>query len=389
MKKQTITLLLALLIATIAVSATNAEVKASILRYEPAPAEQGNPVDIWVQLQNFGTQADHVALKFIPTYPFSLPTGEDAEIDAGSIAATENKVVKFTVFVDAGAPNGDRNITFQYKFSANNEWTKLETPISIQTQNAVLLIDNYKVTPSPIIPGQSAKVELTLRNPGKIGIKNVDVSLDAGNFSTLGSGAKKRIDYIAAKETETISFQIASDTSTAIKIYNIPVSLSYQDERNKQYSDTAKISLVVNAQPELFVMVDKTDFASKQEPGKVTLKIINKGVVNLKYVNVRLVQTDQYDVLSPSLDSYVGNLDSDDFETTDFTLKPLVLDPHLIVQVDFKDPYNVDFSKQYELPLRIITPEDLGKKNYHVGGIVAVIVVLLAGIYFWRRRKKR
>ena len=389
MKKITLILALLVLCATSVFAVGGAEVKASILRYEPAPAEQGNTVDVWMQLSNAGTKADRVAIKFVPEYPFSLPTGQAEEIDVGVLAATESKVVKYTLFIDGSAPNGDRNVTFLYKYGSIDEWAKLETPITLQTQNAVLIVDAYKVTPSPIVPGQTVNLELTLRNSGRINVKNVDVSidLDDGTFSTLGSGAKQRIDSIPSGESETLTFKLASDTSTEVKVYGVPVTLSYQDSRNKQYNDTAKISLVVNAQPELSLTVDNTDFADKSSPGKATIKIVNKGVVNLKYVTVTLGEHPSYEILSSSNENYVGNLDSDDFETAEFTIKPLVETPLLLVKVDFKDPYNVDYSKTYEMPLRIITAADLGQGGSSTWMIVVVVLLAGAGYWYYRRRK--
>ncbi|HLF54130.1 MAG TPA: hypothetical protein VI612_00225, partial [Candidatus Nanoarchaeia archaeon] len=315
--KQIITILV-LLVLTLSVSAAGgAMVKAQILRYEPAPAEQGNTVDIWIELSNEGTKADRVGVRFVPEYPFSLPSGQKAEVDVGTIAAIESKVVKFTVFVDPNAPNGDRDIKFQYKYGAVDEWAQLEVPISLQAQGAIVVIDDYKVNPSPVVPGQIVDVELTLRNAGRVAVKNVDVGIDLedGKFSTVGTGTKQRIGYIGVGETEVVKFRLASDTSTEVKVYSVPVSLSYQDERNTQFSDTAKISLVVNALPELSLTVDSTKFESKKVPGTVSLKVVNKGVVNLKYMTVKLVQMPDYEVLSTSNEAYVGNLDSDDFET--------------------------------------------------------------------------
>lgn len=389
--KKLIAIVMLLVLALSVSAAGGSMVKASILRYEPTPAEQGNTVDIWIELNNEGTTAKNVVVKFVPEYPFSLPQGQKGEIVAGSVAQTESKVVKFTVFVDPNAPNGDSNIKFQYSVDSG-QWAQLETPVSLQTQDAVIVVDEYEVVPSPIVPGQTVDVKLKLRNAGRIAVKNLDASIDLadGKFSTVGTGALKRIAYIGAGETEELAFKLASDTSTEVKVYNVPVTLSYQDERNKVLSSTAKISLVVNAKPELSLTVDSTKFDDKKSPGTVSLKVVNKGVVNLKYMTVRLVQTPDYEILSPSNEAYVGNLDSDDFETVDFTIKPLVDSPRLVVQLEFKDPYNVDFSQQYDLPLRIITEKDLGKGGFPVGTVV-IVLLIIGGIVYWyfKRRKKR
>ena len=381
-----------LLLASTVFAVDDARVGASLLRYEPTPAEQGAPVDVWVQLTNTGTQADSVIVKFIPEYPFSLPEGSRGTYDLGTIAAIESKVQKFSVFVDPSAANGDRTIKFEYKFQSANTWTRLEAPISLLTQNPTLVIDAYTTNPGQIVPGQTADLELHLRNAGRSSVKNVDVSIDLtnGKFSTLDSGAKKRIDSIAGGETQLVRFKLASDTSTSINVYSTPVSLSYQDERNKQYNETAKISLVVNAKPELSLTTEATKFADKNQPGTVSVKVVNKGVVNVKYVTVDLLPSADYAILSTSSQLYIGNLDSDDFQTVDYTIKPTSALPRLNLSLHFKDPYNTDFSQQYAVPARILTDGDLGKTSWPTSAIIITVLVLGAIVYaIARYRKKR
>jgi hypothetical protein len=108
----------------------------------------------------------------------------------------------------------------------------------------------------------------------------------------------------------------------------------------------------------------------------------------MKYVTVRLVETPDYDVLSSSNEAYVGNLDSDDFETVDFIIKPTAAEPRLQIQLEFKDPYNVDFKETYDLPLRIITQKELGNGGFP-WGILLVVLAAIGGIVYWRIRRKK
>lgn len=390
MKKLFVALMLTLALAVCVQAAGGPMISASILRYDPTPAEQGNTVDVWVQLTNAGTAAEKVAVKFVPDYPFSLPPNAVGEVDVGTIAATESKVVKFTVYVDPNAPNGDQMVTFLYRYKFD-QWLEFEAPISVQTQNAILVIDKFTISPSQILPGQNAQVDIMLKNMGRIGVKNVDVGFDLSTapFSTVGTGTKKRIDMVPAGESMAVSFVLASDPSTEVKLYQVPVTLSYQDDRNKLYNDTGKIGVRINAEPEISLIVDKTDFASKSSPGTVGLKIVNKGVVDMKYVNVRVIETPEYNVLSTSNEQYVGNLDSDDYETVDFIIKPLVDSPRLSVQLEFKDPYNVDFKQEYNLPVRIVTQSELGKGGFPWGTVIGVLLVIGGGVYWYLRRRKK
>lgn len=388
MKKAIIVLLVALLAMNVT-ALGGAEVKASILRHEPTPAEQGNTFDVWIQLSNAGTKAERVAVKFEPEYPFSLPAGQQQEVDVGVLAATEDKVVKYTIFADPAAPNGENEITFLYKYSTFDDWIQLEAPITLETQDATLVVDEYTVQPSLVAPGSPVEIKMILRNAGRTAIKNLDVEMALEDkFSTIDSGTKKRIDYIGAGEQKEVSFKLASDTTTEVKLYSIPVKLDYRDTRNKEYEDEVKLSIAVNAEPELALTVDETDFEDKDSAGEVSLQIVNKGVVDLKYVTVTLIKTPDYEILSPSNEEYVGNLDNDDFENVQFMIKPLVESPRLAVKLDFKDPYNIDFTRNFDLPLRIITAKDLGKQKFPF--VTVIIILAVVGIVYWKyfRRKK-
>jgi len=383
-------IMLMLCVASVSVFAQS-EVEATVLRYDPTPAEQGNPFEVWIQLSNAGTTANNVAVQFIPEYPFSLPGEETGYHDVGVLTATEDKVVKFTIYPDVNAPNGDSEITFRYKYDSEN-WIELNELVTLQTQNAALIVEDYSVTPEMVVPGQKATVEMMLHNIGRIGVKNVDVSLDLSDeqkFSTLGTGSVQRIPHIGPGQKQRVSFTLGSDTSTEVKLYALPVLLAYQDDRNKVYETSAKISLLMNANPEIQMIVDETSFKRKQSPGTVRLQVINSGIANIKYATVRLVSTPDYEVLAPSNVAYVGNLDSDDFETVEFMIRPKADKPSVHVELDYKDEYNKDFKQQFTLPLRILTPRELGQESSPIGLILFAIVIAGGIVYYLRRRKRK
>lgn len=380
--------LMLLVLASSAFALGQPEISASVLRYEPTPAEQGNTVDVWVQLTNRGTAADNVAVRFKPEYPFSLVDGP-AKVDVGILAATEQKVVKFTLFVDPNAPNGEQDVKFEYKYSMQDAWVGLEHPIMVETQDAALVVEAYSVVPSPVIPGQDARLVISLMNAGKIGIKNLDVSLDLADthFSPIASSTHKRVNYVGPGQLTNVTYVLASGTETEVKLYDIPVKLSFQDERNKRYEESSKIGIRVNAPPEISLVVDGTDFQSKQSPGDVRLKLVNKGVTDIKYVTLTLLPSAEYELLSSSAEAYLGNLDNDDFETAEWKIRPLSQDPRLRVRLEFKDPFNQDFSQEYVLPLRIVTPEELGEGGSSMLWVILVLVAIGAA-WWWRKRKR-
>ncbi len=379
-------LLLVLLMSSLSVFAIPEPLfSVSVLRFDPSPAAQGNTVDVYVQFNNLGTQANEVQLRFVPEYPFSLPQSQTNPVLVGSVGDTETKVVKFPVSVDGAAPNAVRNVTFEYTYQGAGGWVQIQSPLTILSQNAVLVIDGYSINPSPAQPGQPVTVQFTLGNPGSVGIKNADIKLDLENtFSTINSGTKKRVQYISPGSTAKVSFELASDPTTQVKLYSIPVNLTFQDDQNKQYSDTAKVSLMMYSSPELLVLMDSIGTAGLDTPGTLSVKVINKGVMNVKYVTLVLNESRDYTFLSPSPELYLGNLDSDDFETASLILKPLTKTPVLHGVLLFKDAYNAQLSQEFTLPLTLVSAKDLGKSSSFWIWIV-VVLVLGGGYWVWKK----
>ena len=395
MKKTILSLMILLLVVVSATSVLAAKqgplISADILKYEPAPVEPGGYVEVWVSVNNEGTTSEDFKIEFFPEYPFSLADGEDEMKTLKALPTQENAVIKFRLVVAHDAPNQDMPLKFQYQFGQSLVWTRLTSDISIRTAGAILTVDEYSTIPEKIQPGDFITVDISLKNGGKITVKDIDVTmeLDESVMAPIGSGNTKRIKEILPGETGKVSFTLIADTSAEIKVYSVPLKLQYKDIRNTEYEDETRISLIMSAEPDLILVVDSSEVTTPGAPGMVVLKVINKGIMDLKYLNARLVSTDQYEVLSPSNEEYIGNLDSDDFETFEFIIKTKQKDVRLNTIVEFKDTYNKEYSKTFDLPLRVISQSDLGQGGFPWGTTAIVLVVIAGVIYWWYRRRKK
>jgi len=370
------------------------DLRISVLKYEPAPATPGNYVDIWLSMSNKGQDISNVVLSITPEYPFSLGTGQEQLVSVGDIPALKDAVVKIRANVELGAPNDIKNLTVQHTYGKGEAWSKFEIPIQIQTQDAGLTIDEYSINPKDVAPGTEAILTMKIKNNGRIAVKNVDISLDLtgenSKLSTIGSGTKKRILSIPAGESQDVEFDVIADTDALVKVYSVPVAFNYQDERGQKYTDSSSLSILVNDKPNLAMNVESTTIQSIRSVGEVDLKVINKGIVNVKYLTVTLKESPDYNILSTSSETYIGNLDSDDFETISFIIKPKSKITSLKAEAEFRDAYNKPYTVQYSIPLRIITASELGQgPNYFM--YIAFLGLIGGGIYWWhkRRNKKR
>ena len=300
MKKRTllliITLIFVVLLTLPGMAKRMPEINANVLRYAPDPATQGSTVKIWLKINNAGTTADNIEVKFIPEYPFSLPAGEPVVKRIGVIPGTEEAVVDFTALVDLYAPNEEIDITFQYRWTENEVWTELKYPISVETTDALIIISNYSISPSQVIPGKEADVKISIKNAGIMGIKNADVSLDTTKldfFTTVGTGTIKRTDFLEPGETKEVKFRIMTDADAELKVYNIPINIKFKDDKNNDYTTTIKIGMKVNKDPNIIMFIDSSEITNRRAPGKIRIKTVNKGV-DIKYATLKIIKTPDF-----------------------------------------------------------------------------------------------
>ncbi len=386
-------MLLAALSAVAFAGIQTSQVTVSQMKYEPAPAEPGSYIDVYVKVQNEGLTTEDFTIKAAPEYPFSLAETEQEEKMLGRLPAGEDATITYRIEVDIGSRSETKNLTFYYKYQKQPNWVKFEYPINIQTQDASLTVEEYKVEPQVIKPGERAAITILLKNNGRIGIKNIDVTIspdiDKNKFSIVGSGTTKRLPNIWPDEKKSVVFDVVADTTAQAKVYTIPVNLSFSDVRNRAKSVEGKLTLLIGAAPELRASIDKTSLRREEMQGTVVVKIINSGITDLKYLNVILEKSDEYEILSPSQESYVGNLDSDDFETVEYTIKAKTKTPVIKLVSSFKDPYNKDFKTSYALPLQIRSEKELGKKSRTPLLALVLIAVAIIAYVIYRRKKRR
>ena len=388
-------IILALSFAIPAVMAGKAQktLVVSTMKYQPSPAEPGNFIDVWLVVNNPREEIRDFQITFRPDYPFTLSEDEDPVRSASVLPPLETIVLKYRVFVDLQARNQDYNLTWQYSFGDQSGLIDYDTPITVQATDASLTIDRYSITPSPVRPGANATLAVSLKNNGRITLKDIDVNLDlssANSFMTYGTGTIQRVSYITPGETKDVSYQLISDPKAETKIHVFPVAVNFRDERNNRYNGTSRIAAIVNAAPKLMVSIHDTKLVSGNSTGDVTFKVVNNGAVDLKYLTLRLEPSNDYDTLSPSLTSYLGNLEADDFETAEFKVQSRNWYPVFKVGIEFSDPYNNRFDQSFDVPLRIIDAQSLEPQGSTRNIVIGVLVVLAALVaWFARKRLKK
>ena len=422
MKKIMILLLALLMVVPAHAALSIPNLQTSLLNQDPDPAGPGSYVDLRFKIQNTGeSAAEKVLVELLPSYPFSLDYSETAERDLGIIPATGDGsqvvIVKYKVRIDQNAVEGENTINLRYKVG-NGEWISEEFNINIRTLDSTLSVESVETEPELIVPGQTNKVKVTLTNIADSVIKDVTFKLDltystilsqvttldplagysALPFAPVNSATEKKVRFINPGKSHVFEYDIIADSDAESRVYKVPIEITYYDELDNKYTKNDIIGLIVGTPPDLSVVVDSTDLTLGKKVGTVTLRVINKGFTDVKFLDLWVESNGVYELLSAP-EVYIGNVNSDDYETAefdvhitkDYDLKTVQNDTIMLpVKLQYRDANGELYDENIELGLTIHNPSKLGetKNNTTKYIIIGLIAVVLIWFFFFRKKKK-
>ncbi len=407
MKKMFLVMLLVLasIIATIVIAADYQiaewyQLQVTLVNQKPDPVSPGDYAEVRFKIENRGTEnAEDISFELLPEFPFSLEPGQSAVSKVGSVWGRQigdlGLMIKYNLMVDKDAVEGVNHIKARYKIK-EGAWTTLEFNISIQTRTAMLSIGSISIKPETVPPGEFAYLSIKLENLVGSVLENVRVRLDLSSvsFAPVNSSNEKIVKSIKPMENESVDFVLRAESDAESGIYKVPVSISYQDELGKNYSSSNTIGLEIGDKPDLLVSIEKTTIYLANTPGTVTIKFINRGLSDIKLLSVKLGESKEYEILN-SDDVYVGNIDSDDYETTDFKLyvKNVKGELELPLTITYRDSNNNPYQLLYNIKMKIYSSseaEKMGlKKASPLTGFIIIIAVVGLGVYWYRFRRKK
>jgi hypothetical protein len=375
-------------------------VKVTFVNQEPDPAEPGQYVDVRIKVENNGSeQAKQFEIELLPEFPFSLDPGINPVESLGALNTRqfgENAlVIKYKVRIDKNAVAGDNELKFRYKYDSS-VWIEPEPVIiEVQTRDAIISVDS--ISKNSIEPGSSSSVRIRVTNNADSVLRDIRIDLDLGdkNFVPVGSTNEKNIYKLDAGESYEFVFDMIANPEATAGAYQVPLRIVYNDDLGKTYIKNSTIGIVINAKPDLSITLDSTEIYESGKSGEVVIKVVNKGLTDIKFANMELMPSGDYKILS-NKEAYLGNIDSDDFETADFNIfveKTGVGSIKVPVSMEYKDANNNDFKDSYEVELNLYTSSEakkLGlKENGNSMNIIITIIVIVAGFFLYKRYKKR
>ena len=379
--------------------------KVTMLNQMPDPAEPGKYVDVRFKFENNGSKvAKNVEAEILPQYPFTLDPGTSAIKSLGSINPQQKGdngvIIKYRLRVDKDALEGQNEIKLRYK-TEDNVWITLpEFKINIQPFDAILLLDKVVSNPEVIKPGEKAILDIRFKNIAEILLKKIRVKIDLSGvpLAPIGSTNEEVIEKIDKNEEATVRFNLIGEPDAQSDIYKVGVVFDYYDGLGNSYTRNNTIGLIVGSEPDLSVNIDSTTIYQPGKSGSVTIKIVNKDVNEIKFLNVKLEESENYSIVSPS-EVYVGNIDSDDYETAEFDIfvkNKKEGEIVLPILLEYKDANNRPYTDEIKLKLPLYGMSEakqfgLVKSNGKMGFIIIILVVVVGLVVYtrWRKGKKK
>jgi hypothetical protein len=362
------------------------------VKINPFPVEPGKKFDVSLELRNTHTRKTIEDLRFNiqEAAPFSNVGELVKKID--SVKPNGKIVVDFTIQVSENAISGINELRMDY-YNEDDQLRYTIDPINIDVRGTArdLSIISVKTLPEKIKPGDDVEVIVTLKNTVPVLMKNIDVNFDLGAddevFTPIGSTTKRDVISLGKGASIDLIFNLAVDNAADPKVHKIPLTIDYEDEFGNEYSVDTLTGIKVETEPELRYSIDDSEVKTFGTSGKVIVKIVNSGLADIKFLTLELMESEDYKIISVP-EVYLGNLESDDYETAEFTVFANTKEKEmpLKLRVSYRDAFNKIYHLEENLQLTLYSPTEL--KNLGINGekgfaSIIVYIVLIMFVYWF------
>ena len=381
------------------------------LNQYPDPASPGEYVELRFKVQNFGQEvAEDVKFQIIPSFPFSIDTTSAPIIELGDLTpghrGEDAHILFYRLRVDENAVEGDNEVGLKY-YTKEFGWQTLKPfTLRVETNDTMLVIKELLID-SAVEAGKPFDLTLKIQNLADSSVKNIKASLELVRklststivsyedmpFSPYDSSNEQFIELLTGGETGEVVFKLIPDTDAESKPYKLSLTLSYSNAVGTDFEDTHTIGISVKDEPKILMNLEDIEVYESNKKGRVTFSISNIGTSQIKFVVVEMLNSDSYKVLS-SDKVYLGNLESDDYETAEYNLFLTGQgDNSFNLKISYTDNYNNELEKLISLPITIYSDKEV--KTYGLtdesNGRTALLLLLLLFLigYAYKSYKKK
>ena len=294
------------------------------LTFSPYPVEPGGTFDLTIKVHNTNSQRTIESPRFTiqEASPFTLETDPKVKI-LNSLIPNEEALVNFRIKVSEGAFTGVNDLVIVYQEATRATYLSDPIKVDVKSSGIELSVASIETVPEEIFPGDEAQIKLKLTNTLPVLMKNIDLKLDLSDasvpFIPLGSTTQKTLTALNKGSSSELLFEISVDPEAEPGVYKIPLTINYDDAFENSYTIDTLTGIKVSTLPEIQIGIEKNEVMQALSAGNVVVKLSNTGLADLKFLTLKLQPSEDYNIMSnPQV--YIGNLESDDYETAEFKI---------------------------------------------------------------------
>jgi hypothetical protein len=257
--------------------------------------------------------------------------------------------------------------------------------------------------PSPAKPGKYVTLYLKTENSGGEELKDATFQLEiAYPFSFRpGEDGKKSVGSIGSQESILLEYTLNVDKTAMEDTYTLYLKLCLDKNCTTFARTPFDVSVQPGGTPKVEVGLEDASTFSTATKGTVTIHVVNRGILNTKFLAMELLPSENYDVISPAR-MYIGALDSDDIQTVDYTIyvreNVAVNESETIklpVLVEYSDANDKEYSETTNVELKVYSKSDLARmqlvpdNSARMKQILYIIIGLAVIFLAYRYYKKK
>jgi hypothetical protein len=418
--------IVAILLCLVAPSSAGTNASIVIANVKPTELVPGETKTLTLTIQNGGSyDAIRITLNFQESQYISVVGSSSVSI--ASLDGWSSKDVTITVHVAKGAPSGTYAIpvtcTFDQYYTESGQTvteTMPEVSYSINlrvAQGAIIVISD--ITPSELEPGEKTDLNFTITNIGNYPLDNLVFSWNEakGVILPVNSDNTKYIDHIDAGASVVLEYTVVADVNAAAGLYQLDLTVEFADESGGSRLINTTAGIVIGGGTDFDVVV------TESSGGQTSLSVANTGNNPAYSVTIRIPEQAQFRVQG-STASIVGDLDKGDYTIVSFQItstnasfggpgtanlsqqeqlhRNAAQNNNLKVLIDYTDTTGVRRTVEKTVPIQLQTmsSQTMGAgrsssaqqsiwKNPIVIGALVFVVLILGGVLYSRRRKRR
>jgi len=257
--------------------------------------------------------------------------------------------------------------------------------------------------PSPAKPGKYVTLYLKAENSGGDELKDATFQLEtAYPFSFRpGENGTKFVGTIGGQESILLEYTLNVDKTAQEATYTLYLKLCLDANCTTFARTPFDVTVQPGGTPKVEVGLEDASTFSSGTKGTVTVHVVNRGILDTKFLSLELLSSENYDIISPAR-MYIGALDSDDIQTVDYTIfmkENIAANQTTTIKLpllaEYSDANDKEYSETTNVELKVYSRKDLIRMQLVQDGsarmrqIIYVIVGLAAIFLAYRYYKKK